>query len=181
MKRVVLFVAIIASVLMSCGKKDGEGTIDQTEHGVLMSGGTIWATRNVGEPGKFVAKPEDYGGYFTQEGALTACPEGWRLPTTAEFATIRENDEWTTLNGVNGYRFGNLRNDNKIFLPATGRKSSNGSIAERGAEGVYWSSSMSGGYNECLYFFSDYVGLGGSNEYIYGFSVRCVSEEQGEL
>ena len=50
--------------------------------------GVRWATKNVGTAGTFVAHPADPGGMFTLVNAVTACPEGWRLPTNQELVNL---------------------------------------------------------------------------------------------
>ena len=66
----------------------------------------------------------------------------WRMPTVDEIEELRKECDWqwTTLNGVTGYKVTSLKNDNSIFLPAAGsydetRHNSAGSWCE------YWSSS----------------------------------------
>jgi uncharacterized protein (TIGR02145 family) len=68
------------------------------------------------------------------------CPEGWRTPTNSDLATLyaTTDSEWTTLNGVNGYRFSNAEID--IFFPATGYRTNAGSLYSQGEFGYYWSS-----------------------------------------
>ena len=63
----------------------------------------------------------------------------WRLPSASEIDELVNNCtwEWTTMNGVNGYKVKSKRNSNYIFLPATGWRWS--SILGSGSGGVYWS------------------------------------------
>ncbi len=174
MKKFFFLALIMGLALVACEKnKDDDGS-SQIEEGVQVSGGLIWATRNVGNPGKFVSNPEDYGGYFTQGEAQTACPEGWRLPTVPEFVT--DHGELTTLSGVVGYWFGNVDHYYKglFFLPAAGRRTSGGEVFEQGTDGWYWTSTGYYGYR--LHFDSEWVGLGGSNDFGYSISVRCVKD-----
>ena len=102
----------------------------------------------------------------------------WRMPTKAEQDELRNNCswEWTTLNGVNGYRVTGP-NGNKIFLPAAGYRRGT-DVYDKGEEGYYWSSSLSGSYSDGAYglgfdveeFFWDSSGR------FYGWSVRPVLE-----
>lgn len=115
---------------------------EATNDGVLV-GGLIWAKRNVGTPGTFVAKPEDYGGYYTYYETQTVCPVGWRLPITADFQSLANSGSvWTTVSGVNGRRFGS--GSNTIFLPAAGywgwTYSDDKHFYSVGSSGVYMSS-----------------------------------------
>lgn len=104
----------------------------------------IWATRNVGESGRFVDNPEDYGNYFTFDEAQSVCPEGYRMPVTMDFQNLSmENHEWTSLNGVYGLKVGD--DSVSIFLPASGvRKRPKGRIESMGSWGYYWSATVFG-------------------------------------
>ena len=67
----------------------------------------------------------------------------WRMPTYKDFYELLENttSEWTTINGINGYKFVSKRNGNFIFLPAAGyRRSSN--LNNQNEYGYYWSSTL---------------------------------------
>jgi beta-lactamase regulating signal transducer with metallopeptidase domain len=69
----------------------------------------------------------------------------WRMPTREEMDELHDNCtwEWTTLNGVNGYRVTSKKQgytDRSIFLPAAGYKA-NGRY-EYGSNGNYWSRSL---------------------------------------
>ncbi len=102
----------------------------------------------------------------------------WRMPTTEEQQELRNECkwEWTTLNGVNGYRVTSKKDTNKsIFLPAAGYY--DGVIRfNDGSAGDYWSSSVVKnvvGYASYLYFTSSGHSL--FNYYRYkGQSVRPV-------
>ena len=138
--------------------------------------GLTWATRNVGRRGTFVANPEDYGEYYTFDEAQSACPSGWRVPTTAEFERLNNaGSEWTTINGVAGRRFGS--GNNTVFFPAAGyRSSSSRQVHDVGSNGYYWSSTVNAG-GPCsygLYFYSSDV-YPWSNYYRSdGYPVRCL-------
>lgn len=70
----------------------------------------------------------------------------WRMPTNEEIEELIENttSEWTTVNGVNGFRFTSKTNGNSIFLPAAGLRNASYSPDDRqGAYGYYNSSSLS--------------------------------------
>ena len=69
----------------------------------------------------------------------------WRMPTREEMDELHDNCtwEWTTLNGVNGYRVTSKKQgytDRSIFLPAAGYKA-NGRY-QYGSNGNYWSRSL---------------------------------------
>jgi hypothetical protein len=69
------------------------------------------------------------------------CPEGWRLPTTCEIASLGDG-QWTNT-PIAGCHFGN--GTDILFLPAAGnRSSSNGLLEHFGTTGYYWSSAPTG-------------------------------------
>lgn len=83
----------------------------------------------------FTLEPED-------DAATIVWGSDWRTPIQEEWLELMENttSEWTTENGVNGRRF-TAPNGNSIFLPAAGRRKSDG-FSEVGNYGTYWSSSL---------------------------------------
>ena len=77
--------------------------------------------------------------------------EKWRMPTIAELQELRHNCawKWNTINGVNGYKI-TAKNNNWIFLPATGLLMSSG-IAET-SQCYIWSSSINSDNTRSAYF-----------------------------
>ena len=103
----------------------------------------------------------------------------WRMPTTEEQDELRNCKwEWTTQNGVNGYKVTSRKKgytENSIFLPAAGRRSDS-SLHNAGNYGYYWSSSLSTGNSNSAYsLFFIYNTVDRANIYRrYGQSVRPV-------
>jgi hypothetical protein len=110
----------------------------------------------------------------------------WRLPTPAEqqsFSGREANgdytEHWTTQSGIKGGMFPNTTiGDATTFLPAAGyRNLSTGQVTHQSINGYYWSSapgSDTEGRN---------LGIGdtgftplNSNNYAFGFNVRCVRQ-----
>lgn len=158
-------------------EKTGASTASQKAEdvGVLIDG-VRWATCNVGEVGKFASKPQDSGNYYTFAEAQDACPDGWRIPTRAEFESLEQADNgWKTVSKVVGRQFGSGRNT--LFFPAAGYRETDGSPKEGVNSGCYWSSTApddTNGYN--LTFTDKIVYSGDKNDRTLGFSVRCVQE-----
>lgn len=103
----------------------------------------------------------------------------WRLPSASEIQELVDNCtwEWTTMNGVSGYKVTSKRNSNYIFLPAAGWRAGS-SIDYCGSYGLYWSGTPyeSFSYDACrLYFDSGYHYRNWNGRY-YGQSVRPVAE-----
>jgi uncharacterized protein (TIGR02145 family) len=126
----------------------------------------------------------------TAAGSLTAADIDngqWRLPTNAETQTFSGQTSnngsytahWTTVGGVNGGMFPNATDGSAAtFLPVAGYRSTSGGVNSQGSSGYYWSSqagSSSNGYS--LGFHSSRVYPMGSNDYAYGFPVRCVRQD----
>lgn len=127
-------------------------------------------------------------GYIDGEGNLTAQYDAatanwggnWRMPTKAEMQELIDNCtwEWTTQNGVKGYKVTGP-NGNYIFIPAAGYRNG-GSLLYAGRNGIYWSSTPYGSNSDnddaCnLNFDSVNLGMSSSKRY-YGRSVRPVLE-----
>ena len=119
---------------------------------------------------KTVLDPEDDVAYVKWGG-------DWRMPTTDEQRELLNNCdwEWTTLNGVKGYKVTGP-NSNSIFLPAAGYRDGT-DVNNRGSHGYYWSSSLYS-YSYSAYrldFYYDNYYCDDSDRY-YGRSVRPVTE-----
>ena len=172
--------------------------------GVIING-VRWATRNVDAPGTFAASPVESGMFFQwnrQKGwaatgnvtgwdnseptgttwtrANDPCPQGWRVPTEAEFRSlVSAGSSWATLDGVDGRMFSSA--PNRIFLPAAGWRSwYDGS--RQGIDGYisgrYWSSTLHSGIDADpmdLTVSINSAGLSWSMREV-GFSIRCVSK-----
>ena len=106
----------------------------------------------------------------------------WRMPTVNEIIELLNKDncdwQWTTENGVNGYKVTSTKNGNSIFLPAAGNRDGT-SLRRAGSDGNYWSSSPFP-YFRChayhLDFSSDLYGCYGGIGRFFGFPMRPVSE-----
>jgi uncharacterized protein (TIGR02145 family) len=100
----------------------------------------------------------------------------WRMPTTEEQQELINNCtwEWTTQNGVNGYKVTGITG-NSIFLPAAGYRYDS-SLDSAGSYGNYWSSSLHTSIPSYAYDlgFTSSNGLGYIEERYYGRSVRPV-------
>ena len=69
----------------------------------------------------------------------------WRMPTEAECEELANPDnciwEWTTNNGINGYKVTSKKTGNSIFLPITGFRFY-GKTQFRAIYGYYWTSTV---------------------------------------
>ena len=114
------------------------------------------------------------------DAALAILGGSWRMPTTTEFQELYDNtdNEWTTINGVNGRKF-MKKSDHSVyvFFPATGIGYGT-SLGDRGSRSAYWSSSLDPynrpDYGRTLYFSSSDVVSTNKAKRFYGYSVRAV-------
>ncbi len=104
----------------------------------------------------------------------------WRMPSKAELDELREkcSTEWTSLNGVNGYKVIGP-NGNSIFLPATGfRHGVNFGDGTEGIYGYYWLGTLDTGNSAFIIGFYD--GANGFPNLVVlrymGFPIRPVSD-----
>lgn len=165
-----------------------------------LPSGLKWATCNVGAD-----RPDDYGSYFawgetrhkanynsetynytdnktvldlSDDAARVNWGGDWRMPTINEYKELITycTFNWTSLNGVKGYKVTSVSNGNSIFLPAAGFRDGT-YVSYAGSGGYYWSSSLYSSnsyYAYCLEFYSyDDVDWGYSRRY-YGLTVRAV-------
>ena len=138
------------------------GSNTMTKYCTNSSSGTI--------DNKIVLDPEDDVAHVKWGG-------NWRMPTSAEQYELLENCtwQWTSVNGVNGYKVTGP-NGNSIFLPAAGCRYGS-DVIDRGSDGIYWSSSLGSGDGSDAYllYFNDGHYDWSYNYRYYGQSVRPVS------
>ncbi len=119
---------------------------------------------------KTILDPED-------DAAHVFLGDKWRTPTSTELAELAEQCTWvwTTENGINGQRVTGP-NGNSIFLPATGYYYGNDSTNDVGANGQYWSSSLSSDDSPSsydLYFYSGSTSIG-ADQRSAGHTIRPI-------
>ena len=103
----------------------------------------------------------------------------WQMPSDDQIRELINSSytttEWTTQNGVNGYKITSKSNGNSIFLPAAGSRWGD-ELDSAGSIGYYWSCSLRPSYASyaCyLNFYSGYRNWHGCYRYC-GQSVRPV-------
>jgi uncharacterized protein (TIGR02145 family) len=127
------------------------------------------------------------------------CPDGWRVPTLADFRSIVNGDgnpiinqkqfdglsgnhiEWVngrTNHGLSGWKFSPDGGANyTLFLPSAGHRTYLGGI-DSGYSGAYWTRSFRIGVNPYYIHFQapGRLYLADTQDRAYSCSVRCVSE-----
>ena len=114
------------------------------------------------------------------------CPEGWRVPTSAELSELSQNMSlWTTSEeGQIGYWFSGMTSYSadvaQVFFPAAGQITfASGGATARGRDGFYWSSTARGNYACGFDFTSTNIALD-TDARARGHAVRCVQDSEHE-
>jgi len=121
-------------------------------------------------------------------GVQGACPDGWHLPSDAEWTELvnfiaadgYSGTEGTALKSTTGWVSDGNGTDIYGFtaLPGGYRTNSSGSFYSAGSDGFWWSSSELSStlaFNRSLHSNNAEVSRGSSNK-SYGFSVRCIKD-----
>jgi uncharacterized protein (TIGR02145 family) len=190
---------------------------DETE---ALINGVIWSTRNVNAPGSFADSPSDAGMFYqwnrnvgwsstdplssttgeqwsstdaagnTWAPGNDPSPEGWRVPTEAEFRTLCDESKvesvWVpaTATSPAGRRFTDRSSGQSIFMRAAGYRDQQqnsshdaGALLYEGVWGYYWSSGQTASYlGTVLSFKSDLLQSDGVSWRSNGFNIRPVSK-----
>ena len=104
------------------------------------------------------------------------CPAGYHVPTDAQWATADAFNGGAATNGGTTVGWDNNTEtyESALKLPSAGyRDRFNGLLYNQGANGHYWSSTVSGAAARSLYF-SSTVATTSNDTRAHGFSVRCL-------
>jgi uncharacterized protein (TIGR02145 family) len=99
-------------------------------------------------------------------GVNNPCPSGYRIPTEPELEAERLS--WSANTSVGAFA-------SPLKLPVAGFRSGSFSLSSVGANGFYWSSTVSGADSRGLLFVSSYADMY-TYFRVYGFSVRCLKD-----
>ena len=100
-------------------------------------------------------------------GVNNPCPQGFRLPTAAEWEI--EMVSWDSYDTAGAFA------SPLKLVPAGYRNDGDGALGNAGSVGYYWSSTVNGSESRNLRFFSGYTNMYNINR-AYGFSVRCIKD-----
>ena len=132
---------------------------DQPRHGdfITSSSGANFDWRS----------PQNINLWQGVNGVNNPCPDGYRLPTEAEWEAERQS--WSNNNRVGAF-------ESPLKLPVAGyRDYGSGSLLSVGSLGFYWSGSVSGTFSRSLGFNSSNARMS-SYARALGFSVRCLKD-----
>jgi uncharacterized protein (TIGR02145 family) len=159
----------------------------------------IWSGSNLRAYRSFAENATDYGAYFrwddptqyfygdktsvpnvnslstTWQSSTDPCPDGWRVPTLAEYEallTASTTKTWGTSGGINGMTYATT--NGTLFFPAAGYRYWTGS-ADRTSFGYYWTSTQEIATRVYhLYFHSTTPGYTIDSYKYHAMSIRCV-------
>jgi uncharacterized protein (TIGR02145 family) len=162
---------------------------DGQRYQTAVIGGQRWMAQNLNyqtnnDPcyDSKLANCETYGRLYNWSAARTACPDGWRLPSDAEWDTLINHAggpaaAGTRLKSERGWNNnGNGTNDHGFSaLPGGGWGGGFGGV---GQIGYWWSASednVQHAWSRAMYYSNGSVGRA-SNHKQHMFSVRCVTD-----
>ncbi len=160
MKKIILFLIILAGwLLFSCDKDDTEPDANtfidardgQRYHWVLLNDGKTWMADNLNytAAGSWCYDNkenscDDYGRLYNWASALTACPEGWHLPSDTEWQTMTETYGELNVLGSDAYAV-LIDGGSSGFDALLGGSKNSGIYGIYHGEGIYghyWSSTL---------------------------------------
>ncbi len=169
-----------------------------------LPSGTLWATMNIGaespeQYGTYFAWGEtsqktnySYDAYTSidvaelpadKDAATVNWGELWQMPCREQIQELVDEEglyvtkQWTTQNGVNGWKITSKSNGNSIFLPAAGLFRDE-AITGKGEMGGYWGRTLDmDSYAWCIYFNTGYCGYN-SMSGATGMTVRPVRVQE---
>lgn len=179
MRRLMYLFVAVALMLTACNKEATEAPKDGVRNGqeyVDLGLSVVWAKTNIGSTALDVSGDYyNWGGTSTQptydiahchtldlqltnitgnskyDVVTKTLENGWRLPTVVEFNELIRccRWEWTTENGINGYR-ATGPNGNSIFFPCGGMTSCT-TLQNFNEMGCYWTGSCDRSQPETAY------------------------------
>jgi uncharacterized protein (TIGR02145 family) len=202
MKIIFLTLILFSSYFL---KSQEKGTFTDSRDGQVYStiliGNLVWMSENLryNLPGSLenpAFKDKKYGRFYNWKQAQEVCPEGWQLPSDADWKSL-ERIQGMALNELNkkyhrGKSIGTSLKSEKDWIRGSGNNSSgfnalpagyyaayDKSFRELGESAVFWSSSgINGNYKTYRYLLADSTTVfRNESKKEYAYSCRCVKKE----
>ncbi len=166
----MIFILLASATLALAGcDKPAEADDNYASLSTVIDGKT-WKQFNEG-----ASLDNRYGTLYTFKDAQSACPEGWRLPTRDEAASLGANSsDWTNENGTPGRWLSGSQEYSvsvpAVFLPA---ESASTNI------GLYWATGDSESGTGTMYYLSvnEYrIEIAQTRNNLNTYFVRCISK-----
>lgn len=166
---------------------------DGKRYKTVNIGGQVWMAENLdykppkGSYWAYMNDPKNvvtYGYLYDWETAKEVCPEGWHLPTDAEWTVLTDflggkEEAGRKMKSENGWSTkGNGTNESGFSGMPSGYRYSNGDFDYIGMFGRWWSSSAASGSSAWyrILAFNNGDASRYREDWSYGFSVRCVRD-----
>jgi len=184
----------IGAVYVGCDNpSNGGGNGDPGTFKTATAGGQTWMAENLniktGNSWCYYNKTDNckkYGRLYDWKTAMTACPEGWRLPSINDWnnlitATGGPSAAGKNLKSKSGWsNNGNGRDTLGFSALPGGHRHTENFFNNATYDGYWWSATESGSRDYAYYKYMDYGVNSVYEDYIdkgNGFSVRCVKKD----
>ena len=170
-------------------------TINGTKYYYTTIGGKDWLSRNVADQSAGApyfnanAMNDVFGGYYTYSEALKVCPEGWSLPTDADWIAMAKElgsdvtEEYSTLPGIASKIMGNAYFNGDLmweYWPEVGEiTNASGFSAIPAGYGMLGVANESPKENEFYSYRYPQAIFKGINEYAAFWTADAVADEEG--
>ncbi len=166
----------------------GSMVIGKDVYKTVKVAGSEWMAENVNySTGKSWCYGNDekncdkYGRLYDYKTAQSICPEGWRLPSQSDFATLGSNFPANELRGGSEWNSGSAINLWGMNILPSGAYGADDGFFDRGMSAYFWVESDTK-LNGVYLYYNGSSAFTSSKEYkeTSGLSVRCIKDDDGK-